>query len=714
MLAAFSNLLRRTYTYRFLDGKSDLMIVMLVIGIIGIIILPLPPWGIDILIAINLTFAIALILTAIYIDGAVQLSTFPSLLLLTTLFRLSINIASTRQILLKADAGHIIETFGNLVTGGNIVVGIVIFSIITLVNFMVITKGAERVAEVAARFTLDAMPGKQMSIDADLRAGMMDNDQARDARAALGKESQLYGAMDGAMKFVKGDAIAGIIMTIINLVGGLIVGMMQMGMTAGAALQRFGVLSIGDGLVSMVPALLISISAGILITRVSNDRKKSNLGAEIIDQFSAQPKALMLVSGVLIAAAMVPGFPKVTMIGIAVVLAGIVYPLYARTKDGSARRKRPDSAKTVEPARIMQTDIPNHSVIPAEEGGEYNMTLPIILEAGEALTEMIVNDSNSVRFVENMIPRMRMALYHDLGVRFPGVHIRTDSPRQDKQGYALLLNEVPIIQGKFVAGHVLTNESEAVLNRYNIPFTSYKNALNLPSLWVPEKHMDLLAKAGIRFWKPLEVVTLHLSYFLRYYAGEFMGIQEVKTIVSATEKTFPDLVKEVTRLVPLQKLTEIFKRLVQEQISIKDLRSIMEALAEWAQSEKDVVLLTEYVRTALKRYISFKHSQGQTVLSVYLLDPDIEDMIRGAIKQTSAGSYLALDPDDIQLILQGMRATIVPTPPTGQPPVMLTALDVRRFTRKLIEAEFPDVAVVSYQEIIPEIRIQPLGRVQLP
>ncbi len=346
----------------------------------------------------------------------------------------------------------------------------------------------------------------------------------------------------------------------------------------------------------------------------------------------------------------------------------------------------------------------------------YALTLPVVLECGKGLSEQIQEAQKSAKqesFIDQMIPKMRQALYSDLGVRFPGVHVRTDSPVLEGDEYSIHLNEVPVVRGKVLEGYLLTNESEENLKRYNLPYTSYKNSLGLPSLWVKEENKELLQRAGIKYWNSLEVMILHLSYFFRHYANEFVGIQEVKSMLEFLEKSFPDLVKEVTRLIPLQKMTDIFKRLIQEQVSIKDLRTIMEALSEWAQSEKDTVLLTEYVRSSLKRYISYRYSQGQSVLSVYILDPEIEDMVRGAIKQTSAGSYLALDPDSVQLILQGVRNTVAPPPPGGQPPVILTAIDVRRFVRKLVEMEFPDISVVSYQEIVPEIRIQPLGRIQI-
>lgn len=700
--------------------SSDIFLAILLVGIIGMIIMPLPSWMLDILIGLNLTIGITMLMVAIYIPSAVNLTVFPSLLLVTTLFRLGINISTTRSILLYADAGEIIAAFGNFVVGGNYVVGGIIFVIITLVQFLVITKGAERVAEVAARFTLDAMPGKQMSIDADMRAGTLDADEARAKRLAIQKESQLYGAMDGAMKFVKGDAIAGIIITLINIIGGLIIGVSIRGMQMADAAQTYSLLSIGDGLVSQIPALLISICSGFVITRVSSDEDDSNLGKEISGQLLKQPKALIIAAAVLLGMAAIPGFPWQTFLVLAVAMGIVGYALQTGGSSGSAavatgpsKRRRGKGTGVGATPTSSETGVEGHSVI--HEGGvdEYSLTLPVILEAGSLVTEEVDKLNRGQGFINEMIPKMRMALYADLGVRFPGVHVRTHSPMMSRDEYSIHLNEVPVVRGKILEGYLLTNESEENLKRYNLPFTQYKNVLNLPSLWVEEKHKELLTRAGIKFWTPLEVVILHLSYFYRHYANEFLGIQEVKAMLEFMEKSFPDLIKEVTRLIPLQKLTDIFKRLIQEQVSIKDLRTILESLADWAQTEKDTVLLTEYVRSSLKRYISYKYSQGQTVLSVYVLDPEIEDMVRGAIKQTSAGSYLALDPDSVQLILQACRDVIAPPPPGGQPPVMLTAIDVRRFVRKLIEMEYPDVSVVSYQEIIPEIRIQPLGRVQI-
>jgi len=698
-----------------ISRSSDIALALLIIGIIGMIIVPLNPHVIDYLIAINLSASIALLMVSLYIPSAVHLSIFPSLLLITTLYRLGLSIASTRQILLHAYAGKIIYQFGDYVVGGNFVVGGIIFLIITIVQFIVITKGAERVAEVAARFTLDAMPGKQMSIDADMRAGLLDSNSAREKRLSIQKESQLYGAMDGAMKFVKGDAIATIIITLINVIGGLIIGMSMMGMEAMDAVHTYSLLSIGDGLVTQIPALLISITAGIVTTRVSSEKTESNLGSEISGQILKQPKALMMAAGFLVAVGLIPGFPLPPFMIMAGLLGVVGYSLWVNEEQAKTAAAPGGTGSPESMTGTVDTSVKGHKVITGGGIDSYALTLPVVLECGAGLSALInkAQKEKGQSFVDQMIPKMRQALYSDLGVRFPGVHVRTDSPMLDRDEYSIHLNEVPVIRGKVIDGYLLTNESEENLTRYNLAFTTYKNSLGLPSLWVELKHKELLDKAGIKYWNSLEVMILHISYFLRHYANEFVGIQEVKSMLEFMEKSFPDLVKEVTRLIPLQKMTDIFKRLIQEQISIKDLRTVLESLSEWAQSEKDTVLLTEYVRSSLKRYISFKYSQGQSVLSVYILDPEIEDMVRGAIKQTSAGSYLALDPDSVQLILQGIRTTVAPPPPGGQAPVLLTAIDVRRFVRKLVEMEFTDISVVSYQEIVPEIRIQPLGRIQI-
>ncbi|MCH9811336.1 type III secretion system export apparatus subunit SctV [bacterium] len=703
-LANFGDTLKNNKFIKQLTNSSDFMLAFMVFVIISMIIIPLPPEILDVLISINLTAALILVMVSLYISKATQLSSFPSILLLTTLLRLGIEISASRQILLHAYAGEVIFAFANLVVGGNFVVGGIVFLIITIVQFIVVTKGAERVAEVAARFTLDAMPGKQMSIDADMRSGIIDSGQARQLRLNLQKESQLYGAMDGAMKFVKGDVIAGIVIALINIIGGLIIGITMHGMSAMQAAHTYTLLSIGSGLVSQIPSLIISLTAGFVTTRVSSD-DESNVGGDITGQIAQHPKGLVIAGAMTLAIAMVPAFPTALFLTISALLLG-----YGITKQVKERRQKAIHAAGA--GSVMQTGKDGATVIRGG-GDEYALTLPVILETGSFIADLVKKDREGGRFIEEKIPKMRAALYQDLGVRFPGVHVRTEAPHQESDEYSIYLNEVPLMKGKVIKDHVLTSETEDNLHRYNIPFTKSKNIMDGPALWVNKEYKQVLDKAGIKYWEILDVVVLHLSYFYRQYASEFLGIQEVRAILEFIEKNFPDLVKEVSRLVPLQKMTDIFRRLIQEQVSVKDLRSILEALSEWAQTEKDPILLTEYIRQSLKRYLSYKYSKGQSILPVYLLESEIEDMVRGAITETSSGSYLRLDNDSIQLILQAIKNAVKPTPPGGITPVILTAIDVRRFVKKLIESDYPQFAVLSTQEVVPEIRIQPLGKIAL-
>jgi type III secretion protein V len=516
----------------FINRSSDLMLAGWILAVIVMIILPVPPPIIDLAITFNLTAAIGLIMVALYIPSAIHLSMFPSLLLVTTLFRLGVSISAARQILLNAYAGHIILAFGNFVVGGNYVVGLVIFIIITIVQFIVVIKGAERVAEVAARFRLDAMPGKQMAIDADLRAGSIDANQAREKRALIQKESELYGAMDGAMKFVKGDVIAGMVIAFVNVVGGLIIGVAMHHMTMGQAAKVYTLLSIGDGLVSQIPSLLIALTAGIVTTRVSSERRDANLGKEISAQLLREPRALLIAAGAIFGIGFFKGFPlwTFTIIALLIAITGIAM----------IRRRKKEAAKVAAGGGTVETDVEGHALV---KGGveDFTLTLPVLLEVGKNLSDLIKKGKGkgTLSLVEDLIPKMRQALYQDLGIRYPGVHVRTDSPLLEADEYSIMLNEVPVTRGKIPDGYLLTNELEENLRRYNLPYISYKNAAGLPSLWVENRYREVMDKAGIKFWQPLEVVILHLSYFFRQNGQEFIGIQEVRSMLEFMETFFP-------------------------------------------------------------------------------------------------------------------------------------------------------------------------------
>ncbi|MEK7346561.1 MAG: type III secretion system export apparatus subunit SctV [Pseudomonadota bacterium] len=683
-------------------ARNDVVLAVMLVAIIFMMILPLPTLVVDMLIGLNMTISGVLLMVAMYLPSPLAFSSFPSVLLVTTLFRLGISIATTRLILLQGDAGHIIDTFGNFVVGGNLVVGLVVFLILTIVQFVVITKGAERVAEVAARFSLDAMPGKQMSIDGDMRAGTIDMDEAKRRRNIVEKESQLYGSMDGAMKFVKGDAIAGLIIVAVNLLGGMMIGVLQRDMSAAKAIQTYSILSIGDGLIAQIPALFISICAGIMVTRVqSSDGEVSNVGRDIGQQILAQPKALLIGGCIALGMGLIPGMPTTVFVMLAVPLIGIGLAM---------RPQKQVNAITGEITEVpaMQA-VASKPVASKKDGSEdFVPTVPLILNVSDDLRSQL--DANTLN--EELI-RIRRALYFDLGVPFPGIHLRfTD--RLPAETYHILLSEVPVATGRLRPQWLLSRDTEDTLSSLMVDFEKDRPFLpGLESLWVPADLRDLLTSAGLSVMDTSQILTYHLATVLRKYASDFIGVQETKFLLSAMEQRFPDLVKEAIRIMPMQKIGEILQRLVSEDISVRDLRSILEALVEWGQKEKDVVLLTEYVRGALKRHISHKYCAGQNMLPAYLLAPKVEETLRAAIRQTSAGSYLALDPAVGKKLVEAIKKTVGKLNPNGQRPVMLASMDIRRYLRKMIEQDLYDLQVVSYQELIPDVNVQPLGRIDL-
>jgi type III secretion protein V len=687
-----------------LTSRNDIVLAVLIVSIIFMMILPLPTSLVDVLIGTNMTLSAILLMVAMYLPSPLAFSSFPSVLLVTTLFRLGISIATTRLILLQGDAGHIIETFGNFVVGGNLIVGLVVFLILTIVQFVVITKGAERVAEVAARFSLDAMPGKQMSIDADLRAGTIDMDEARKRRSVVEKESQLYGAMDGAMKFVKGDAIAGLIIVAVNLLGGMLIGTMQRGLSAGEAVQVYSILTIGDGLIAQIPALFIAICAGMIVTRVqTGEGGPSNVGKDIGAQVLAQPRALLIASAVALGMGLIPGMPTLTFLALAAVVGTIGFVLLRNTR------------KVVDEKTGEITEIPalaadgQPAPKPRTEGGaEFAPTLPLMMDVAAGLQRHFDADELNEELI-----KIRRALYFDLGVPFPGIQLRFNDALPENT-YLILLSEVPVSQGQLRPGHVLVRDTEQNLQALQVPYATDKPFLpGIPSLWTEASHVPMLTAAGIPCLDAHQILTWHLAFVLKKYSSDFIGIQETRFLLTAMEDRFPDLVKEALRVMPVQKIAEIMQRLVSEDISVRNLRAVLEALIEWGQKEKDSVLLTEYVRVSLKRHISYKYSSGQNILPAYLLAPNVEETIRGAIRQTSAGSYLALDPNATKKLVENIKKTVGDIAANTRKPVLLTSMDIRRYLRKMIEQDLYELPVLSYQELTQEINVQPLARVEL-
>ncbi|MCZ0944085.1 MAG: type III secretion system export apparatus subunit SctV [Gammaproteobacteria bacterium] len=689
---------------QMLTQRKDVMLALLLVSIIFMMILPLPTGLVDVLIGINMGVSVLLLMLAIYIGSAGEFFAFPAVLLLTTLFRLALSISTTRLILLQADAGAIVNTFGNFVVAGNLVVGMVIFLIITIVQFLVITKGAERVAEVSARFSLDAMPGKQMSIDGDMRAGVIDMAEARKRREKVQNESQLYGSMDGAMKFVKGDAIASLIIIVINLVGGMIIGTNQRGLELNEAIQVYSILTIGDGLVSQIPALLIAITAGIIVTRVSTEETE-NLATDISAQFGAQPMALMVAGGLMVAFALIPGFPTLTFLTLATITSGLGLLLLRASGKQEATLAEQQVSSVLTP---ISTETSSEAEVEAQLRGEQEITLgaPVLLDIAASLQPHL-----DMRALNREAAKVRRALYLDLGVPFPGIHVRFNENLVE-DSYAVMLQEVPVARGDLRPGNVLFADNERQLDVARIPAERAERFLpNIPTVWIEEKHAQPLREAGISFMELHRILTFHLAYVMRRYAEEFIGIQETYNLFERIKDSYPDLIKEAQRVLPINKTTEILKRLVSEDVSVRNIRLVLESLVEWGQQEKDAVMLTEYVRGDLKRYISYKFSSDQNVLSAYLFEQDIEETIRGGIRQTSSGNFLALDPSVTQRLVAETTALVGDISRLENKPVLVTAMDIRRYVRKMLEIDLYDLSVLSFQELTQEVTVQPLGKI---
>ncbi len=696
----------------FLTKYSDIVLAFIVVAIVGMMIVPLPTLLLDVLLTANIALSVMMLLISLYVPNALRLSVFPTLLLITTMFRLALTISTTRLILLTGDPGEVVSAFGNFVVQGNYVVGAVIFIILVIVNFIVISKGSERVAEVAARFTLDAMPGKQMSIDADLRSGAIDMEEGKRKRRDLERESSLFGAMDGAMKFVKGDAIAGIIITVVNIVGGLIIGVMQRGLPIGDAAKKYTLLTIGDGLVGMIPALLISTAAGIIVTRVAGEEEGNHLGKDVGTQLTAHPKAIAIAAAMLVVMAIIPGLPTIPFLLLGGAAGSGAFVMLKKAKreeeglneDGSIPEGE-ESPQSVEPGPKEPINPDSELFIP--------MVTPIVLEVSDALVPYVDSRQDGGRFLFELIPFMRDGLFVELGVRFPGVRARAN-PGLPPGSYQIQINEVPVVTGQATLDHILVNDTADRLRLMNIEgFEAVNPATRHPAAWVPAQHKELLEAAGLTTWDVPGYIILHLAAVLRRHAREFVGVQEVQAMLDQLEKAFPAVVKEVIpKVVSVLKLTDILQRLVEEEISVRDMRGVLQAVAEFGQIEADNVMLTEHVRAALRRYVSHKYGRGTNTLVVYLLDPQIEEAIRGSIKRTSAGTHLALEPDIAQEIVQAVKNECGHLPPSAQRPVILTAMDIRRYVRKLLEYEFnPPFSVVSYQELSPDLNIQPVARI---
>jgi type III secretion protein V len=689
--------LLRTGDVRALFARySDILLAVLVAVIVGMMIVPLPPFLLDLFVTLNIAAAVTLLLIAIYVSEVLRIATFPSLLLITTLFRLAIEVSATRLILLKANAGQVIHAFGNFVVAGNLVVGAVVFLILTMIQFIVIAKGSERVAEVGARFTLDAMPGKQMSIDAELRGGHIDPAEARRRRTLLARESQFFGSMDGAMKFVKGDAIAGIIVLLTNIVGGLVIGTVQKGMDFAAAAKTYTLLTIGAGLVSQIPALVISTAAGMIVTRVSSEEEGGHLGQDIGRQVLAQPKALAVAAALLCLLAVVPGLPTAPFSVLGGLLGLIAYRIVQLDRRAAQGARTPGYSAATPELRVEGAEAPPPLLV------------PIAIDLSGLLSQSLLPPEGPNRMERDLWPAARERFFSETGIPLPNVSVRLSAQDLAPGAYVLRLQEVPMARGEVVPGGGLALDTLDHLRAMGIAAQPAAHPEGHPAAWIPPGQLSAARLRGVPTLAPEEVIVIHLLQILRRYGHEFVGIEETQSLLNRLERTHPALVREVVpKVVSPALLTEILRRLAAEGVSLRSLREILGALAERAPADSDPVTLTEHVRAALRRQITFAHVGGSGVLHAYFLDPIIEDTVREAIAHTTSGGALAIEPELSSDIVKAVGRAVA----NNSAPVIVTATDIRCHVRRLLEIEHPRLAVLSYQEIEPDVKLQSLGRI---
>jgi flagellar biosynthesis protein FlhA len=682
-----------------LTGSPDLIMAGGLLGILAIMIVPMPAFLMDLLISLGIAISIIMLVTAVYVKRALEFSSFPTLLLLVTLYRLSLNVATTRIILLRGSeqgtsaAGKVIHAFGEFVVGGNYAVGIVVFAILVVINFVVITKGAGRVAEVSARFTLDALPGKQMAIDADLNSGGINEEEARRRRSEIAREAEFYGAMDGASKFVRGDAVAGILIVFINVIGGIVIGTLQRGMSIADAAQTFTLLTIGDGLVAQIPALIVSTAAGIIVTRTGGT---TDLGTELGNQVFSKPKALFAGGGVMAILAIMPGLPFVPF-GILgaffiflgfqmqkreVVAAGVI----AKTKETEKNKKEPEKIEN-----LLGVD-------------------PLELEVGYGLVNLVDGEKNGDLL--ERITGIRKQFAMEMGIVVPPLRIR-DNLELKPGDYQVLLKGIPVAQGSLMAGHLLAMDPGNVTERVKgIP--TKEPAFQLDALWISPTDKDAASYAGYTVVDLSTVIATHLTEVIRQNCAELLGRQELQTLLDGVKQTAPKVVEDVIpNLVSVGVLLKVLKNLLKEGVSIRDLRTILESVGEMAPHQKDPMLLTEHVRTSLARTITKKLVGFDGQLTLLTLDKGVEESIASGIIQTDQGAQLSLDPEFVRQFISELNDQAAQMLGETSQAVVLCSPIIRAHVKQLIDRFIPNVTVLSHNELTPSVNIRSFGTVRL-
>ncbi len=672
---------------------GDIIVSLAIIMVVLIIIIPIPLIVLDILLSLNISLSLLILLIAIYNKEPLQFSIFPSMLLLTTLFRLSLNISTTRYILSKGDAGDVIEAFGEFVIGGNPIVGFIIFLIIIIIQFLVITKGAERVSEVTARFTLDAMPGKQMAIDADLNSGLINDFEARERRKRIQREADFYGAMDGASKFVKGDAIAGIIITIINITAGLVLGMLGKELEFAEALQRYTLLTVGDGLVSQIPALLISTASGIVVTRAASD---SDLGSDVIKQLFQQPKIMFIISGVLLFLGLTP-LPTIPFFALSALFLYLGFMLRRSIKESTVQEQEIEKGSEVDEMKKPENVMPLLQVDPIE------------LEFGYGIIPLADPNQGGDLFDRLVMIRRQCAL--ELGMIVPMIRLR-DNIQLEPNQYVIKIKGVEVSRGNIMFDHYLAMNPGNVDGEIS-GVDTIEPAFGLPAKWIPEEEREKAEIFGYTVVDPSSIISTHLTEIIKRHSYELLGRQEVKTLIDNVKENHEALVDElVPKILSIGEIQKVLSNLLRENISIRDMVTILETLADYGSITRDTNMLTEYVRQSLSRAITkqFVHSDQ---LKVITLDQNLEQTMIESIQQSEHGSYLNLEPSLSQKFLNVLAKNVQKLMSIGEQPIILTSPIVRFYVKRLTEQLAPELIVLSYNEIDPKIEVQSIGVVSL-
>ncbi|EEP61389.1 flagellar biosynthesis protein FlhA [Sulfurihydrogenibium yellowstonense] len=680
-----------------INQNSDAIIIVFILIILGSLVLPVPPLLLDILLTMSISFSMLILMATVYVDSPLKISSFPSLLLLATLFRLSLNVASTRRILLHGHegpdaAGHVIQSFGQFVVGGSYVVGIIVFLVLVIINFIVITKGTERISEVAARFTLDAMPGKQMSIDADLNSGLIDEKEAQRRRQEIQREADFYGAMDGATKFIRGDAIAAIIITFINMIGGIIIGMVQKGMDFQSALQNFTILTIGDGLVSQIPALITSTAAGLMVTRAASE---TNLGKEIFTQLTSIPKALWMASGAVFTMGIVPGMPTLPFLILSAILGFSGYIMHLTLKE---REKTEKEEKAKEVIKQLEEEQPESYISPPEV---------LTFEIGYRLIKL-VDESQGGELIKR-IKNLRKQLSKELGLIVPPVHIK-DNLELKPNEYRILIKGVEVARYEVDPDKYLALDTGSI--REKVEGVPTKDpAFGLNALWIDEANKDRAKLNGYTVVDVPTVIVTHLSEIIKRYSYEILTRMQVKEIIDNIAKSYPIIKDIIPSQVPLNILHKVLQNLLKEGIPITDIITIVEALADNINKTQDPDILTEYVRAALSRMITSMFAKnGQ--LTALILGNKTQEYLINLLKEND-WQMPPLNPVFVQKLITEISKHLENFIIQGATPVLLTSPNVRRYIKQIIENYIPNLQVLSYSEIDSKIKLNIIGVVEV-